>query len=50
MVYRWLSCGGQESGSMFSTAVCEIQASKHYTESLPLVLKDNGKASCTTVF
>ena len=37
--------GGQESGSMFSTAVCEIQASKRYIESLPLVLKDNEAAS-----
>ena len=27
---------GQESGS---AAVCKIQASKHYIESLPLVLK-----------
>ena len=25
---------------MFSAAVCKIQASKHYIESLPLVLKD----------
>ena len=32
--------GGQESGSVFSTAVCKIQASKSYIESLPLVLKD----------
>ena len=31
---------GQESGSVFSAAACKIQASKHYIESLPLVLKD----------
>ena len=36
--------GGQESGSVFSTAVCKIQASKRYIESLPLVPKD--KRSC----
>jgi len=36
--------GGQELGSAFSAAVCKIQASKHYIESLPLVLKD--KRSC----
>ena len=36
--------GGQELGSMFSTAVCKIQVSKRYIESLPLVLKD--KRSC----
>ena len=29
---------------MFSAAVCKIQASKSYIESLPLVLKD--KRSC----
>ena len=28
--------GGQESGSAFSAAVCKIQASKRYIESLPL--------------
>ena len=28
------------SGSVFSAAVCKIQASKCYVESLPLVLKD----------
>ena len=27
-------------GYVFSTAVCRIQASEHYIESLPLVLKD----------
>ena len=32
--------GGQESGSVFGAAVCKIQASKWYVESLPLVLKD----------
>ena len=36
--------GGQESGSVFSAAVCKIQASKRYIEFLPLVLKD--KISC----
>ena len=36
--------GGQESGSVFSASMCIIQASKHYVESLPLVLKD--KRSC----
>ena len=29
---------GQESGSVFSTAVCKIQASKRYVESIPLPL------------
>ena len=32
--------GGQESGSVFSTSVCIIQASKRCVESLPLALKD----------
>ena len=36
--------GGQELGSVFSAAVCIIQASKRYVESLPLVLKD--KSCC----
>ena len=36
--------GGQESDSAFSAAVCKIQASKRYIESLLLVLKD--KRSC----
>ena len=36
--------GGQELGSVFSAAVCKIQASKRYIESLPLVPK--GKRSC----
>ena len=31
--------GGQESGSVFSAAMCKIQASKRYIEPLPLVLK-----------
>ena len=35
---------GQVSGSVFSASVCIIQASKHYIESLPLVLKD--KRTC----
>ena len=37
---RGFTSGGQESGSVFSTAVCIIQASKHCVQSLPLVLKD----------
>ena len=41
---RGFSSGGQESGSVFSAAMCIIQASKRYIESLPLVLKD--KRSC----
>ena len=41
---RGFVSGGQESGSGFSAAVCKIQASKGYIESLPLVLKD--KRSC----
>ena len=36
--------GGQKSVSVFSAAVCKIQASKRYIKSLPLVLKD--KRSC----
>ena len=46
MVFMGLgfTSGGQESGSVFSAAVCIIQASKHYIESLPLVLKD--KRNC----
>ena len=38
------TAGGQELGSVFSAAVCKIQASKWYIKSLPLVLKD--KRSC----
>ena len=41
---RGFTSGGQELGSVFSTAMCEIQASKHYVESLQLVLKN--KRSC----
>ena len=40
----WLHFRRQESGSVFSAAVCKIQASKSYVESLPSVLKD--KRSC----
>ena len=36
--------GGQESESVFSAFVCIVQASEHYVESLPSVLKD--KRSC----
>ena len=36
--------GGQELGSVFSAAVCKIQAGKCYIKFLPLVLKD--KRSC----
>ena len=36
---RGFTSGGEESGSVFSAAVCKIQASKGYVESLPLVLK-----------
>ena len=31
----WLTSIGQESGSVFSAAVCKIQASKRYIKSLP---------------
>ena len=41
---RGFTSGGQESGSVFSAAVCKIQASKRYIQSLPLVL--NGKRRC----
>ena len=37
---RGFTSGGQESGSVFGAAVCKIQGSKWYVESLPLVLKD----------
>ena len=37
---RGFTSGGQESGSVFSAAVCKIQASKRYIKSLPLVPKD----------
>ena len=38
---RGFTSGGQESGSVFSAAVCKIQASKHYIECLPSIPKDN---------
>ena len=41
---RGLTSRGQESVSVFSVAVCKIQASKRYMQSLPLVQKD--KRSC----
>ena len=41
---RGFTSGGQKSVSGFSAAACKIQASKHYIESLPSVLKD--KRSC----
>jgi len=41
---RGFTSGGQGLGSVFSTAVCKIQTSEHYVESLTLVLKD--KKSC----
>ena len=44
MVFMGLTSGGQESGSVFSAAVCKMQAVKRYNESLPLVLKD--KRNC----
>ena len=37
---RGFTSGGQESVSVFSTAVRKIQASERYVESLLLVLKD----------
>ena len=37
---RGFTSGRQELESVFSAAVCKIQASKLYTESLSLVLKD----------
>ena len=44
VLYGFMGCGftsrRQESGSVFSVAVCKIQASKHFIESLPFVLKD----------
>jgi len=43
---RGFTSRGQESGSVFNAAVCKIQASKCYVESLPLMLKD--KRSCFT--
>ena len=41
---RGLTFGGQELRSVFSAAVCEIQASKCYIKSSPLVPKE--KRSC----
>ena len=41
---RGFTSGEQESGPVLSVAVCKIQASKRYVESLPLVLED--KKSC----
>ena len=51
---RGFTSGEQELGSAFSAAVCKIQASKRYIESLPLVTKDKEAAShkvkvCCTV-
>ena len=37
---RGFISGGQELGSVFSAAVCKIQASKRYIESLPFMPKD----------
>ena len=37
---RGFTSGGQELGSMFGAAICQIQASKHYIDSFLLVLKD----------
>ena len=42
---RGFTSGGQKSVSGFSAAACEIQASKCYIESLPLVPKDKEAAS-----
>ena len=39
-VGRRFTSGGQELGSVFSAAVCQIQASRRYVEFLPLVRKD----------
>ena len=41
---RGFTSRGQVSGSVFSAAVCKIQASKRYIKSLPLVPKE--KKSC----
>ena len=41
--------GGQESWSVFSAAVCKIQASKHYIISLPLVRKIKEAASLKVI-
>ena len=42
---RGFTSGGQKSGSVFSAAMCKLQASKRYVESLPLVLKDEEPVS-----
>ena len=42
---RGFTSGGQESVSVFSAAMCKLQASKRYVESLPLVLKDKEPVS-----
>ena len=43
--FHWAgSSRGQELGSVLSAAVCKIQVSKYYIESLPLVPK--AKRSC----
>ena len=42
---RGFTSGGQESVSVFSAAMCKLQASKCYVESLPLVLKDKEPVS-----
>ena len=46
---RDFTSGGQESGSAFSAAVCRIQASKSYVESLVLRIKEaaSHKVRCT---
>ena len=46
---RGFTSKGQELGSVFSAVVCNIQASKHYIESLQLVLKDKKKANSLKV-
>ena len=45
----WLHFLRARVGSVFSTAVCKIQASKRYVESSPLVLKDSHKVKRFTV-
>ena len=39
---RGFTSKGQKLRPVFSAAVCKIQDSKRYVESLPLVLKDKG--------
>ena len=43
---RSFTSGGQESGPVFSVAVCKIQASKRYIKSLPLLIVEKNKRSC----